>query len=175
MDANKAIKQKKAQKDDDAQTVTVRNLYSMDVPSFLSPTDKLGEDASLQYWNKTLDISVQVVEEPKQDFLDAMSEYDMSKDNTILENMAAVVLTSLFEDMSKVELANRNSCQINGMNALTLNAFQKRTFFKDALYASLAFVEGKNTLYQIVILSGGTSIAKLADKLEQMIYSFKEL
>ena len=68
-----------------------------------------------------------------------------------------------------------NHLQINGLNAVLLNVFQKRTFFKDALYGSFAFVEGKDTLYQIIILSGGTSIRKLADKLEVSIHSFKEL
>lgn len=34
MDANKAVKQKQAQKDDSVQTVVVDNRYSIDVPSF---------------------------------------------------------------------------------------------------------------------------------------------
>jgi len=78
-------------------------------------------------------------------------------------------------DMDKVEIGSYTETKINGMNAITLNAFQKRTFLKDALYGSFAFIEGRETLYQIIILSGGTSISKLADKLEQSIKSFKEL
>ena len=169
-----------AQNNDEVQNVVINNQYSIDVPAFLSPTNKLGEDASLQYWNKTLDISFQVIDEPKQEFLDSLRELreevpDFGKGESLLHNMAMITLSNLFDDMDKVEIGNYLETNINGLNALTLNAFQKRSFFKDALYGSFAFVEGKNTLYQIIILSGGSSINKLADKLERSIKSFREL
>lgn len=179
MDANKAIKQNQAQKDDSVQTVVVENRYSIDVPSFLSPTDK-NEDASLRYFSRTLDVSFQVIDEPKSKFIGSIDDLrkempNFGKGKALLDNMATIVLGNFFEDIDKVEIGNYVNTTINGMNAVMLNAFQKRTFFKDALYGSFAFVEGKETLYQIIILSGGTSIKKLADKLEQSIRSFKEL
>ena len=180
MDVNKAIKQNKAQNNDSAQTVVVQNRFSIDVPSFLEPTTRFGEDASVQYWSRTLDVSFQVIDEPKQEFVDAIEELrnelpGFEEDNTLLDHMATMVLSNLFDDIDKVEIENYQRIVINGLKAVMLNAFQKRTFFKDALYGSLAFIEGKDTLYQIIILSGGTSILKLSDKLEQSIYSFKEL
>ena len=180
MDANKAIKQNKAQNDDSVQTVVVQNRFSIDVPSFLEPTTRFGEDVSVQYWSRTLDVSFQVIDEPKQEFVDTIEELrnelpSFEEDNTLLDHMATMVLSNLFDDIDKVEIENYQRIVINGLKAVMLNAFQKRTFFKDALYGSLAFIEGKDTLYQIIILSGGTSILKLSDKLEQSIYSFKEL
>jgi hypothetical protein len=179
MDANKAIRQNQAKNDDTAQTIVVQNRYSIDVPSFLSPTNKLGKDASLQYWNKTLDVAFQIIDEPKSEFTDSVEEIrkkipDFGRDKSLLENMARLTLGNMF-DMDKVEIDAYTDAKINGMNAVTLNAFQKRTFLKDAMYGSFAYIEGKDTLYQIIILSGGTSIRKLGDKLEQAIYSFKEL
>lgn len=179
-DANRAIKQNQAQGNDEVQNVVVNNQYSINVPTFLTPTNKLGEDASLQYWNKTLDISFQVIDEPKQVFLDSLKELreevpDFGKGEPLLHNMAMLTLGNLFDDMDKVEIGNYQETTINGLNALTLNVFQKSTFLKDALYGSFAFVEGRDTLYQIIILSGGTSIKKLADKLENSIKSFKEV
>jgi len=179
MDAHKAVKQNQAQKDNTARNVVVQNRYSIDVPSFLSPTNKLGEDASLQYYSKTLDVAFQVIDEPKSEFASTIEEIkkelpDFGKDKSLLDNMATMTLSNMF-DMDKVEIGGYTETKINGMNAITLNAFQKRTFLKDALYGSFAFIEGKETLYQIIILSGGTSISKLADKLEQAIHSFREL
>lgn len=179
MDANKAIKQNQARNDDTAQTVIVKKQFSIDVPSFLSPTTKLSEDASLQYLNKTLDVSFQVIDEPKSEFVNSVEEIkkempDFGKDKSLLDNMATITLSNMF-DMNKVEIGDYIETKINGMNAVILNAFQKRTFLKDAMYGSFAFIEGKETLYQIIILSGGTSISKLADNLEQSIKSFKEL
>jgi hypothetical protein len=179
MDANKAVKQNQAKNDDTSQRVVVQNKYSIDVPSFLSPTTKLGEDASLQYWSKTLDVTFQVIDEPTLEFTDALTEIrkevpDFGEDKSLLYNMATLTLSNMF-DMDKVEIGGYTETEINGMNAVLLNAFQKRTFLKDALYGSFAFFEGKDTLYQIIILSGGTSISTLSDKLGKAIYSFKEL
>ena len=179
VDANKSIQQNRAQNDESVQTVVVQNRFSINVPSFLEPTTQLGEDASVQYWSKALDVSFQVIDEPKQEFIDAIEEIKdklpgIEEGDTILDQMATMALINLFDDIDKVEIGNYQKTVINGLNAILLNAFQKRTFFKDALYGSLAFIEGKDTLYQIIILSGGTSIQKLADKLEQSICSFHE-
>lgn len=180
MGARKAVKQKNAEKDDSVNSVTVENRYSIDVPSFLSPTNKLSADAALQYWNKTLDISFQVIDEPKFEFVESIQELreedpDFGKGETLLDMMSSVCLNTIFDDIDKVEIGNYENTTINGLPAVTLNAFQKRTFFKDALYGSFAFIEGRETLYQVMIFSGGESIEKLADKLERSIKSFKEL
>ena len=178
IDANKAIKQNQAKNNDSKNTVTVKGMYSIDVPSFLSPTNKLGEDASLQYWSKTLDISFQVIDEPKSEFIEMAKELNKEipsiGEGSMLDKMAMLTISNMF-DMDRTKLDCYTERKINGLNAITLNAFQSRTFLKDAVYGSFAFVEGKDTLYQIIILSGGTSITKLADKLEESIKSFREL
>lgn len=179
-DANKLAKQNKAQKDDSTQNVVVQGKYSVEVPSFLSPLKHHNEDASLVYGSKALDISFLVIDEPKSEFIQSFNELQVEfpsvfeGNNSILDKMATIVLNNMF-DIDKVEIGGWNETNINGLNALILNVFQKRTFFKDALYGSFAFIEGKDTLYQINILTGGTSIDKLADKLEKSIHSFREL
>ena len=179
-DANKLVKQNKAQNDDTTQNVVVSGKFAIDVPSFLSPMKNLNEDASLQYGSRALDISFIVIDEPKSEFTQSLEELQaelpsvFGDNKSALDSMATIVLCNMF-DIEKVELAGRKETQINGLNALILNAFQKRTFLKDALYGSFAFIEGKDTIYQIIVLSGGTSITKLSDKLEKSIFSFREL
>lgn len=178
-DANKAIKQNKAKNDDSTEKITVEGRYSIEVPSFLSPTKLLSEDAAIQYRSNTLDISFMVIDEPKADFVKEIEEFDkdmhvFGNEETLLDKMVVVSLNNMF-DMDKVEILEYTSTKINGMNAVTFNSFKKRTFFEDAQYGSFAFIEGRNTLYQIIILSGGTSISKLAGKLEKSINSFCEL
>lgn len=179
-DANRLAKQSKAQKDNTTRNVVVQGKYSIDVPSFLSPMKNLSDDASLQYGSRTLDISFIVIDEPKSMFTQSFNDLQaglppvFGGDKSILDRMATIVLSNMF-DVDKVEVGGRKEAMINGLNALILNVFQKRSFLKDALYGSFACIEGKDTLYQINILSGGTSITKLADKIEKSIYSFKEL
>ena len=179
-DANRLAKQNKAQKDNTTQNVVVQGKYSIDVPSFLSPMKNLSDDASLQFGSRSLDISFIVIDEPKSEFVQSFNDLQaelpsvFGSNKSILDRMATIVLNNMF-DVDKVELCGRQESRINGLNALILNVFQKRSFLKDALYGSFAFIEGKDTLYQINILSGGTSITKLADKIEKSIYSFREL
>ena len=177
--ANKAIKQKKAQNDDSVQTI-VKNTFSIDIPSFLTPTDKYGETASLCYCNKTLGIVLEVIDEPKQDFIEALNELrkeapEFGKGDSLLDIMSAMEINHIFEDKDKIEILDCYETTINGLKALTLNALRKGTFFKAAIFVSFTFIEGKDTLYQIRIWSGGTSIAKLEEKLDKSIKSFKEL
>lgn len=179
-DANRLAKQSKAQKDNTTKNVVVQGKYSIDVPSFLSPMKNLSDDASLQYGSRTLDISFIVIDESKSMFIQSFNDLQaglppiLGGDKSILDRMATIVLSNMF-DVDKVEVGGRQETMINGLNALILNVFQKRSFLKDSLYGSFAFIEGKDTLYQINILSGGTSITKLADKIEKSIYSFREL
>ncbi|MBQ9545906.1 MAG: hypothetical protein IJU90_01275 [Bacteroidales bacterium] len=179
IDANKAIKQSQARDNNETQTVAVENRYSIEIPSFLSPTTKLSEDAAIQYYSKTLDISFMVIDESKEGFIKEMNSFEkempnFGKEKTLLDNLIAISLSNIF-DINKIEILNYTHTSINGLNAVTLNTFKKRTFLEDALYGSFAFIEGKETLYQIIILSGGTSITKLAKKLELSIKTFKEL
>ncbi len=179
MDAHKAIKQNQAKNDEGKHHVVVDNRYSIDVPSFLSERSDLSDDAAVQFASTTLDISFQVIDEPKDEFVEAVREMEanlpsVDRSQSLLDKMAALSLNNYFEDMDKVEIGNYRETRINGLKAITLNAFQKRTFFKDAMYASFAFIEGRETMYQIIILSGGTSISKLSDKLEESINSFRE-
>lgn len=179
-DANRLAKQSKAQKDNTTKNVVVQGKYSIDVLSFLSPMKNLSDDASLQYGSRTLDISFIVIDEPKSEFIQSFNDLQaefppvFGSNNSILDRMATIVLSNMF-DVEKVELGGRQKTMINGLNALIVNVFLRRSFLKDSLYGSFAFIEGKDTLYQINILSGGTSITKLADKIEKSIYSFREL
>ena len=179
-DANRLAKQSKAQKDNTTKNVVVQGKYSIDVPSFLSPMKNLSDDASLQYGSRTLDISFIVIDEPKSEFIQSFNDLQaefppvFGSNNSILDRMATIVLSNMF-DVEKVELGGRQKTMINGLNALIVNVFLRRSFLKDSLYGSFAFIEGKDTLYQINILSGGTSITKLADKIEKSFYSFREL
>ncbi|MBQ6722949.1 MAG: hypothetical protein IJQ84_00330 [Paludibacteraceae bacterium] len=179
MDAHKAIKQNQAKNDEGTHHVVVDNRFSIDIPSFLSERHDLSEDASVQYGSRTLDIAYQVIDEPKDEFIQALKEIEehvpFDSDKTLLDKMAIISLGNYYEDLDKVEIGDYTETTINGLKAVTLYAFQQRTFFKDALYGSFAFIEGKKTMYQIIILSGGTSISKLAEKLEESIQSFREL
>ena len=179
VDANKAIKQNKAKNDDTTQTVSIQNKYSIELPEFFKPTTKLNDEASLQYWNKTLDCGVTVIDETKSDFFKALEilreeSPEFGKDKSLIDNYCSVAICNMF-DIDNVIIESRDDLTINGHNAITLEVFQKRTFLKDAAHYRVGIIEGKDTMYQINIVVGGTSIKHIGDRLDEIIKSFKEL
>jgi len=179
MDANKAIKQNKAKNDDVMQIVNIHNKCTIELPSFLSQASKQNNDASLLYWNKTLDCGVTIIDEPMNEFTNTLAELrkkvpNFGKDKSLLENMASISLGNMF-DLDKVEIGSRRDLTINGLKAITFEVWQKRTFLKDAGFHRFGFIEGRTTLYQIIVAVGGTSISKISNKFDCVIQSFKEL
>lgn len=55
-------------------TVTVKDLYSIDIPTALTKTYDLNEEASLQYENISDEYYVIAIDENKQEFFDAVNE-----------------------------------------------------------------------------------------------------
>ena len=178
MDANKAIKQKKAQNNASTEIKQVKGLYEIGVPSFLSPSHH-SEDASLEYSSRSLDIVMTVIDEPTEKFKQELDDLhqtdpDLLKEESNIEALGAISLSNIF-DMDNTEVYKNEMTKINGLSANVIECFQKRSFFKDAIYGYCAFVEGKETMYQILILVGGTSIDKLGEQMQSYIYTFREL
>lgn len=180
IDANKMAKQKKAQNDDTTQHVIVNDKYSIDLPSFLSPVQHSEEEVSLLYGNRTLDISIAIKDESKSEMIETIKDFEeispdlFDNDDSFLEKVYLCEIGTTF-DADKIEIMDYTETTINGLKAATAQIFQERTFFKDAVYSHYTFIEGKESIYTLVINIGGTSIRKLAEKLEASTLTFKEL
>lgn len=174
----KSALQKSALNDDSVNTVTVEDRFSIDVPSYLSPTKEFGDAAKVQYKSRGLDMSFAVTELEKSKFDVTLEDLrkkmpDFIKTKSTLEIFALTLLAKAF-DLKKVQTAMKD-ININGLNAITVFVHQKMTFFKPEYNARHTFVEGKESFYTICFASHSNTVVKLYDKLDRYIMSFKEL
>lgn len=164
----------------ETETVSYQNRFAIDIPTFLKPTNKLSDDASIQYRNTTLDIGVLVIDEPKSEFIDEWEEiksYLDDDDNpceTLVDKVMSASLFNMFNG-EDVELSNVQEKHINGMPAVSVEVSKPSTFFKDASYTHITCIEGRNTIYQIIAIVGGSSIPEFSSRLSTIASTFKEL
>lgn len=153
------------------ETVTVKNKYSLELPSFLSEAKGLHDQASLQYQNAFKEFYVVVIDEPKQAFFDvAATTTDFTPD---LNGYHQILRNSLEESIKDATFEPTKDVQINGMKAKTFTL--TGTIEEIPIFYDIAYIEGKDTFYQIVIWTVKSSKEKFHEPMDKIISSFKEI
>lgn len=161
--------------DTSTQTITIKKLYSLEIPNFLSVANHLHEDASLQYQNIFKEFYTIVIDEPSKDFDDmivnepSLSDYYTPNlegySNLIIDNMKVTVEDGTFSEFTKTK--------INGHEARTI--ILSGTVEEIKVFYHLTFIKGRKQYYQIV---NWTELKRKEDHLkfmENIAISFKEL
>src|SRR5688572_26412269 len=83
------FKDEKKEAKTELETVTVEGNYSMGVPKFMTQAKSLNDEASLQYQNIFKETYVIVIDENKQEFIDAYQELESYDSSTsVIANYA---------------------------------------------------------------------------------------
>lgn len=176
----KSVIKSKAKRNLETKTITYQNLYAIDIPTILKSTKKLSDDASIQCYNKTLDMGVLVIDEPKDEFitewknLESEMGDEYSVNDTLADKALSVTLLNMF-DGEDVTPMNYQSRRINGMPAVSAEVFKKATFTKDASYTHITCIEGRKTIYQVIVIVGGNSIPHFSSRLSDIASTLREL
>lgn len=143
------------------KTVTIDNLYQLDVPTYIKEMPSLHPEASLKYANIFKEAYTITLDENKEDFVTLvkeLEEYDGKK--SIIDNYASVQ-KRMFEE--RVEVSNFQHYGISSINGL--EARQVKLNGKvdgiDIFYV-ITFIEGRENIYMIM----NWTIADNANKLE---------
>ena len=161
--------------DTSSQTITIKKLYSLEIPSFLSAANHLHEDASLQYQNIFKEFYTIVIDEPSKDFDEmivnepSLSDYYTPNlegySNLIIDNMKVTIEDGTFSEFTQTK--------INGNEARTISL--SGTVEEIKVFYHLTFIKGRKQYYQIV---NWTELKRKEDHLKSMeniSTSFKEL
>ena len=162
------------QSGDTEKLVTIENKYSISIPSFLIKTNALNEDASLQYLNARKEFYVIVLDEPKSEMYKALVDNDLTDTySNDLEGYSDLILDNYEQSISISHMSNIVDTFINNMPArlLTINGQVEGV---DIFY-SLAFIQGKERYYQIMVWTSSSKESEYKDKMNKILYSFKEL
>jgi len=158
------------------ETREVNDLYSMDIPTILSSTTALNDDASLQYNNLYKEKYIIVIDENKKEFVDmfnSIGEYDQSI--SVVDNYANVQLAFMDESLTVSEESSLKSMKINGMDARVKAMDGTILGVAEEISYWLGYVEGEETMYTIMTWTLKSKKSSFEREANDMINSLKEL
>ncbi len=158
----------------ETETINVEDKYSITIPAFLSKSSILNSDASLQYQHIFKEFYVIVIDETKEEFLQAINENELTEPySSDLNGYTKLLMDSFENSINTYQKAEFNDTIINGVNA-KLTSITGKSEGVDA-YFMLAFLEGDKRFYQIMTWTLSNRKYTYNDMMKKLIYSFKEL
>jgi hypothetical protein len=159
---------------DQSHTVQVANRYQVSLPSFLKKTDKLNDEASLQYMSAFREFYCLVIDEPKDSFDDALSYYDLNDQYS--NNFDAYIEILSSSTLENVFLQGKTPLQADTINSLPVFLVEVDTYIDDlAVYYYGAIIEGKDHYYQLYTWTLANRKSKYKEQMKDIVFSFTEI
>lgn len=155
------------------QTVKIKGKYSLELSQAFKKASTLNKDASLQYQDIARDLYVIVIDEPKAELKNVLEENGLSEiysDN--LDGYSRIIMEGMNPKLTLDSIPPLKDTAIDNLKA-------KETSFEGEsegikIYWKFAFVEGKNTYYQIMVWTSAANRARLEKEMQQIVKSFRE-
>jgi len=157
-------------KEEEFKKIEVKN-YVLQLPSYLSKTNDLNEDASLQYQNPFRELYIIVIDESKQEVEQAITVNELEDIYSNDFNGYVELLTTSLENNIEFKNKKEKDTVINSLEA-KLFKFEGKIEEYEVFY-EIAFVNGVSNYYQIMtwtLLNRRSDYEAVMDK---MINSFK--
>lgn len=156
------------------QEVTIGNRYKLSVPSFLSESNELNDDASLQYQNIWKEFYVITIDESKEEFVEAIEGNGLSGlYNTDLEGYSQLILGFFKEGIEGAKQSKMIDTTVNSLQA-KLTAFEGRVEGIDVYYL-MGMYEGEKGFYQVLTWTLKEKKDEYKSQMEKIVYSLKEI
>lgn len=162
--------------DEKTETVKIGGKYLLELPSYLTKTKGLNDDASLEYQNAIRELYVVVIDEDKaelQKVLDENELYDIYPND--LDGYTKLVTENFEKGFSLDNPPVSKDIKINGLSAKVMSFEGKVDGIQKMVYYKMAFVEGKNRYYQVMTWTLAERKEKYEPVMQKMIDSFKEM
>ncbi|MBT8256522.1 MAG: hypothetical protein KJO23_08280 [Bacteroidia bacterium] len=172
------IGEKKAETLDtsDFRTESALGTYEMAIPKYMKPATDLNSDASMQFQNIFKETYLAVIDEDKQDFVDAfeeLGEYDSSL--STVGNYRKIQVDYFLESLDLISKEEPKALKINGMNAEQIDFTGRVAGVDFDIFYVMTFVEGKDNLYMVMTWTLGSSEGKYKETFYEMADSFREI
>ena len=157
------------------ETVNVKNRFSIVLPSFLTKTNDLNDDASLQYQNERREFYVAVIEESFDEVdmaIEQLKEENLDFKNT-LEDYKKMSFDDYKSQLTNAEMYNTKDTIVNNMQAITTH-LRGRINGVDIFYC-LGLFKGKTGYYQATSWTLANNEGLYNDDMDKIIYSIKEV
>lgn len=157
------------------QKITIKKLYSLEIPDFLSAANHLHEDASLQYQNIFKEFYTIVIDEPAKDFNNIVVIEPSLKDfyTADLDGYSNIVIDNMKITIEDGEFSEIEKSIINGNAARTITI--SGTVEDVKVFYTITFIKGRNQYYQIVNWTEYKRKEEHEKTMKEIAASFQEL
>lgn len=140
-------------------------LWSVEVPSGLVAETRLNEDAPLQLHSSDNDFFVVVRKDAREILEEAQPDF-------VLEDFLDLSIERLIQDLAEPEVPDHFADSIHGLPAHIAQVEGK--FKSDQLTYRLALIQGKTTLYQVLVWIPSDKAETYQSFMDRIITSFEE-
>ncbi len=160
----------------DFQEVNVQEKYMISVPNYMNSTDILNDEASIQYMNALKETYMVVIDEDKDQMIEALKVVDdYREDQSVLDNYARFQTTSIMEGLNVGSKSDIKSVIVDGKSARVFEADGHLDGVPYDIKYILGFTEGKEDVYMIMTWTLKSREKRYSGTLRQIIKSFKEI
>jgi len=159
--------------DKDFQTIHVEHRYKLDVPANFKKVKDLNKEASLQYQNALDELYVIVIDEPKDVLAQAINDNGLQDRYTDdLKGYSKLITDGMESSIAVQKMPPFKELTIGGDKAreLSFEGISSGT----GVYWKLAFIEGRDHYYQIMVWTLAESRKKHEKKMNTIVNSFIE-
>ena len=166
-------------KESDFNNVTVKqvaDLYSIEIPSDLTISTSLNDQASLQYNNIYDEKYVIVIDEDKEDFIDILKSLGEYENGTNLANeLANIQISSFGESLTISNQSKVIETEINGMNARLFAFDGTIPGIEESISYWTGYYVGEDNLYTVMAWTLKSEKSSFEKDANEILQSLKEL
>jgi hypothetical protein len=142
----------KAMGSKDVKLITVKKAdYSMGIPSFMTETTTLHDDASLQFMNMFQEAYVIVIDESRDEFITALQAAEMyDSSTTVIMNYANTQLQLTGSKLNVITRSDVKTLRINGLIGASAEMDATLEGVPSAISYFMTFFESKTKLYMVM-------------------------
>ena len=157
------------------ERATSRSGYAIDVMSTMEPSTSLNEEASLQFFDEEYQLFVIVLDEDKQEMIDAFNENEdlLEFYSTDFNGYTDFLMDNFNYSMEVKREGTLKDTIINGMKSKTLGIVSELD--NTDIYYNFAFIEGAEKYYQVWTWTYAQLEQDYQPLMDHILFSFEEL
>lgn len=164
---------KKLSLEKDFDLIKVNSNYEIKVLDYMISTDLLNEEASLQYMYAFKEEYIVIIDEPKQEFIDAYTDLNSFDNNqSTLDNYSYVQIEFLDQMMEPKHRTKSKSITVNNLDAHYIEMDAKLEGIKEVASYFIYYIESKGNLYTIMAWTLEKNKDIYREKVKKMIRTF---
>ncbi len=162
--------------EEDFKEVKVDNEFAVHVPDYMTETEDLNSDASMQYAHLMKEVYVIVVKEDKSEVEVLYDVLDIGEDTaSALDNYTDMREQMFSTNLKEFNLINTKETEINGSEAVQMEFTGKVEGVNRTIWYLVTLIEGEKNVYMLMTWTLQNRESKYRETFEMIARSFRVL